>query len=58
MQVYINKLKSTRERIIKAGGTLDDKQMKVKIIDNLTDQYAHFKIAYKLMSRAEKEIID
>ena len=58
MQAYINKLKSTRERIIGAGGTLDDEQMKAKMIDSLTDQYAHFKIAYRLMPRAEKETID
>jgi hypothetical protein len=58
MQAYINQLKSIRERIIRAGGTLDDKQMKAKIMGSLTDQYAHFKTAYKLMPRAEKETID
>ena len=58
MQAYINKLKSTRERIIGAGETLDDKQMKAKIMGSLTDQYAHFKTAYRLMPRAEKETID
>jgi hypothetical protein len=58
MQAYINKLKSTRERIIGAGGTLDDEQMKAKMMGSLTDQYAHFKTAYRLMPRAEKETID
>jgi hypothetical protein len=58
MQTYINKLKSTRERIIRAGGTLDDKQIKAKMMGSLTDQYAHFKTAYRLMPRAEKETID
>jgi hypothetical protein len=37
MQAYINELKSTRERIIRAGGILDDEQMKVKMIGSLTD---------------------
>jgi hypothetical protein len=58
MQAYTNKLKSIRERIIKAGGTLNDKQMKAKMMGSLTDQYAHFKTAYRLMPRAEKETID
>jgi hypothetical protein len=58
MQAYINKLKSTRERIIGAGGTLDDEQMKAKMMGSLTDQYAHAKTAYRLMPRAEKETID
>jgi hypothetical protein len=58
MQAYINKLKSTRERIIGAGGTLDDKQMKAKIMGSLTDQYAHFKTAYRLIPKAEKETIN
>jgi hypothetical protein len=35
MQAYINKLKSIRERIIGAGGILDDEQMKAKIMGSL-----------------------
>jgi gag-polypeptide of LTR copia-type len=58
MQAYINKLKSTKERIIKAGGTLDDEQIKAKIMGSLTDQYTHFKTAYRLIPKAEKETID
>ena len=58
MQAYINKLKSTRKKIIGAGGTLNDEQIKTKIIGSLTNQYAHFKIAYRFMLRAEKETID
>jgi hypothetical protein len=58
MQAYINQLKSIRERIIEIGGILDDEQMKVKMMGSLTDQYAHFKTAYRLMPRAEKETID
>jgi hypothetical protein len=58
IQAYINKLKSTRERIIRIGGILNDEQMKAKMMGSLTDQYAHFKTAYRLMPRAEKETID
>jgi hypothetical protein len=58
MQAYINQLKSIRERIIGASDTLDDKQIKAKIMGSLTDQYAHFKTAYRLMPRAEKETIN
>ena len=32
--------------------------MKEKMMNSLTDQYAHFKTAYRLMPRAEKETID
>jgi hypothetical protein len=32
--------------------------MKAKIMGSLTDQYTHFKIAYRLMPRVEKETID
>jgi hypothetical protein len=58
MQAYINKLKSTKKRIIEAGETLNDEQMKTKIMSNFTNQYAHFKTAYRLIPRAEKETIN
>ena len=58
MQAYINELKSTRERIIGASGTLNDKQMKAKMMGSLTNHYANFKTAYRLIPRAEKETIN
>jgi gag-polypeptide of LTR copia-type len=58
IQAYINKLKSTRERIIGTGGILDDEQMKAKMMGSFIDQYAHFKTAYRLMPKTKKETID
>ena len=58
MQDYINKIKSIRQRIIGAGGTIDDDQLKARLLSGLTSQYAAFKLTFRLMDQANRETVD
>jgi hypothetical protein len=49
MQDYINKIKSIRQRIIGAGETIDNNQLKVKLFSGFTSQYAAFKLTFRLI---------
>jgi hypothetical protein len=58
MQDYINKIKSIKQRIIGAGGTIDDDQLKARLLSDLTSQYAAFKSTFRLMDQANKETVN
>src|SRR5450755_3334388 len=58
MQDYINKIKSIRQRIVGAGGTINDDQLKARLLSGLTSQYAAFKSTFRLINQANRETVD